>query len=110
MRTRKASARSITVETRPSSAASSQSQAGHGNLERRMRMQNGETRAAFFILHSHSAFRVSMAQKQNAPATGALFFHGGNAGMTSYFLPFAPRFGAFRSEERRVGKECRSRW
>jgi len=29
---------------------------GHGNSERRMRMQNRETGGAFFILHSHSAF------------------------------------------------------
>ena len=27
-----------------------------------------------------------------------------------YFIPFAPKATASRSEERRVGKECRSRW
>ena len=34
---------------------------GHRNSERRMRMQNRENGEAFFILHSHSAFRVSVA-------------------------------------------------
>src|ERR1043166_5400520 len=42
-------------------SASSANAYGHRNSERRMQMQNEESSACFSLLHSHSAFRVSVA-------------------------------------------------
>src|SRR5256885_3884712 len=44
------------------------------------------------------------------PAARASFAHNGSSTMTRDTLDFLKRLLDTRSEERRVGKECRSRW
>src|ERR1041384_2422023 len=57
-----------------------------------------------FVLLDQLPHAHTLAMKHHAPCLKPVFLH------PFFTFPFGEPLPGFRSEERRVGKECRSRW
>src|SRR5947209_18040902 len=86
---------------------------GSGSFLPQLTATTTPSMASFFsdILGLHSGY-INLLAQYNTPASGGTNQTIGNGIFDGLFqiVPSAANNGSTRSEERRVGKECRSRW